>query len=54
MAEIKSKPQEKTVEPEGEVFNFTRDGIVIIAKNRQEAEKLFVLKLKEVKESDNG
>ena len=40
--------------PKGEVFNFTRDGIVGEAKNLEEAQKLLKKILKENKESANG
>jgi hypothetical protein len=46
----------KTEEPKGKVetFNFTRDGIVVQAKNLAEAEKLRKKTLTENKESNNG
>lgn len=48
MAESKPK------EIEGQIFNFTRDGVVIIAKSLEDAQKTFENRLKESKESDNG
>lgn len=37
-----------------QLFNFTKHGIVIEAKNLQEAQEKFAKTLKENKESDNG
>lgn len=42
-----AKAESKKADPKGKVFNFTREGVVIEAKNRKEAEKALKDKLKE-------
>ena len=43
-----SKTEAEVTSPKGKTFNFTREGVVVTAKDRKEAEK----KLKELKKEE--
>lgn len=51
VTKTEAKVSEKPTEPKGKVFNFTREGVTIIAKTRKEAEESLKDQSKEKKET---
>lgn len=48
-----TKKIETPVKQEGQIWNFTQDGVVVRADSLEEAQKIFNKIVKENKESDN-
>lgn len=49
-----NKKAEEPVKQEGQIWNFTQDGIVVRADSLKEAQKIYNKIVKDNKESDNG